>query len=318
MKLIFLDTSNLILLSETKRTNPQRFEEFLAKGKSKESVLALTQTNLVELLKAKHQSTRISHFDFLNCLLPIRYESENFFEKETTLALFRKGHLKIDVNANSNIKFFSNIVGNEEDFALIYDSINIISRVGVFNLLSVAQTYSWKAKSNDVFYKNPKPRFSDMDKSLWGKLVKKIYARFTGIDTNNLKNNNRTMESLLDEFRFKVQIKSVLKNRMDIKMPATIEAVAKSVTVKDCPGLWLRQEAEKNLSRAGSDDYKNAFDLDNIQYLPYIDCLVTDKRIVDVVEQVFRRNNLLESLKSTPLPKKVSNTIESLESVLFQ
>ena len=91
-----------------------------------------------------------------------------------------------------------------------------------------------------------------MDKNLGGKIVKRIYSIFTGIDADDLKNNNRTMEALLDEFKFKTQLQSVLKNRFKITDSITTKTITDNITVKDCSGLWLRQEVEKNLVKAGS------------------------------------------------------------------
>ena len=55
-----------------------------------------------------------------------------------------------------------------------------------------------------------------MDNTLWGKIVKRIYSKFTGIDIDDLKTNKQTMESLLGELKFRTQVQSVLKNCFDI------------------------------------------------------------------------------------------------------
>lgn len=317
MKLTLLDTSNLILLSGIKKTNPQRFEEFPNEWK-KDSVLAVFQTHLIGLLKAKYHNTKTAHLDLLHSFLPFRYESQKIFEKEVILALFKKGMYKIKNGTDSNIRFFSNVVRNREELLLAFNTISLISNFGIFNLIASGQKSSWKAKASDTFYKAPKPKFSDMGKNFGGKFIKKIYAKLIGIDWNNPKNNNKSIETLLDEFLFRVQIKSTLRNHFGISDIAFSKRIAEKITVKDCQGLWLRREVEKNLIKAGSSDYKNDYDLDNIQYLPYVDCLISDKRIVDATEQVLRQNNLLDSLKSISPPKKVSNSIESLEKALFR
>jgi hypothetical protein len=87
--------------------------------------------------------------------------------------------------------------------------------------------------------------------------------------------------------------------------------------LEDCKGLWLRNEVEKNLFRANDFDPNNEYDLNNIQYLPYVDVFLTDKRIFETTQQVLRRKDLLESLKNSPLPKKIPNTIDSLEDAIF-
>ena len=207
MKQIYLDTSNFILLSEIKKLDPKRFDEFLLAWEKRDFVLALSNIHLIELLKAKYKSTRIAHFNLLECFLPFGYESDNFFEKEIILALFKRGFLKIDKDSELSIKCFSKIINNKEDLSTIYNSTNRLSRFGLYSFVSTAQTFAWKANAVNAFYKTPKPRLSDMDKSLWGKIIKGIYTRLTGIEADNKKNNNRSMEYLLDEFKFKTQIK---------------------------------------------------------------------------------------------------------------
>lgn len=318
MRLTFLDTSNFILLSSLKKTNPQRFEKFLTEWQNRDFVLAVTQVHLTELIKAKYNDTKAAHLDLLHCFLPFRYESKNFFEKELILTLFKKGMLKITNTTDLNIKFFSNVIGNREDLLMVFNAVSIIRNFGVFNLVARGQKSAWQANANNSFYNNPKPKFSDMGKNLAGNFIKKIFAKFIGIDWKDSRNNNKSIEILLDNFLFKVQIKSTLKSYFGINDFIFVKQISEKLKVEDCQGLWLRREVEKNLIRAGSSDYKNDYDLDNIQYLPYVDCLISDKRIVEATEQVLRRKNLLDSLKSVSPPRKTSNSIESLEKVLFQ
>ena len=95
MKLTYLDTSNLILLSQEKQNNPIRFKDFLNKWRENKNILALSQIHLIELLQAKFQTTRIAHFELLKHFLPFKYESENFFEREIMLVLSNSGFLTL-------------------------------------------------------------------------------------------------------------------------------------------------------------------------------------------------------------------------------
>ncbi len=153
MKLIYLDTSNLILLSQEMQSNPSRFDKFLVKWRESENILALSQIHLIELLQAKFQNTRTAHFNLLNYLLPLRYESENFFEREVMIGLFKKGFLTFqEQDIETSMKIFSKEVKNKDDLALIYNSTNLITQVGFYKAFSKANQLSWKAKSGDSFH----------------------------------------------------------------------------------------------------------------------------------------------------------------------
>ena len=102
--------------------------------------MALTHINLIELLKAKSESTIIAHLNLLESFLPIRYESQNFFEKEVTLALFKKGFLTIEIGTDLSIKIFSKTIDNQEELSTIYNSTSIITKFGLFNLIDFQST----------------------------------------------------------------------------------------------------------------------------------------------------------------------------------
>ncbi|MGC2235049.1 MAG: hypothetical protein WA584_02640 [Pyrinomonadaceae bacterium] len=319
MKLTYLDTSNFILISQEKQNNPLRFNEFLTKWRENENILALSQTHLIELLQAKFQNTRIAHFNLLKDFLPFNYESENFFEREVMLTLSNKGFLIFqEQDTETSIKIFSKEIKSQNELSLIYDSTNIISRVGFYKGFSKANKLSWKAKSGDTFHKTPKPRFSGIENNWLGKIGKILFAKFIGIDLKDKKNQNKSIELLLEDFLFKTQVKSTLKSKFGTLEESNIQTILSNIQIQNCKGLWLRKEVEKNLKRANDFDHKNENDLNNIQYLPYVDVFLTDKRIVESTQQVLRRKDVLESLKSVSIPRKASNTIESLEEILFQ
>ncbi len=318
MKLIYLDTSNLILLSQEMQSNPSRFDKFLVKWRESENILALSQIHLIELLQAKFQNTRTAHFNLLNYLLPLRYESENFFEREVMIGLFKKGFLTFqEQDIETSMKIFSKEVKNKDDLALIYNSTNLITQVGFYKAFSKANQLSWKAKSGDSFHKTPKPRFSTMEENWLGTIGKKLFAKFIGVELNSKGNQRKTIESLLEDFRFKTQVKSTLKSKFEERDKSTIQTILTNVDLQDCKGLWLSNEVEKNLLKANDFDPNNEYDLNNVQYLPYVEIFLTDKRIFETTQQVLRRKDLLHSLKNTSLPKKIPNTIDSLESAIF-
>jgi hypothetical protein len=300
------------------QSNSMGFNKFLVKWRESENILALSQIHLIELLQAKFQNTRNAHFNLLNYLLPLRYESENFFEREVMIALFKKGFLAFqEQDIETSIKIFFKEVRSKDDLELIYDSTNLISQAGFYKAFSKANQLSWKAKSGDSFHKTPKPRFSVVEESWLGTIGKKLFAKFIGVDLNNKRNQKKTVESLLEDFRFKTQVKSTLKSKFKERDKSVTQTILSNINLEDCKGLWLRNEVEKNLFRANDFDPNNEYDLNNIQYLPYVDIFLTDKRIFETTQQVLRRKDLIDPLKNTKLPKRISNTLDSLEKAIF-
>lgn len=319
MKLIYLDTSDFILLSNKKKTGDKLYTDFLLTWKNTDCVLALTQIHLVELLQAKHFETRSAHFELLKDFLPFRYESENFFEREIVGELVRKGFIIFPENDKDfAIRIFSKAIETEEDIAVIYSASNIISRIGFYKAFSKANQKSWEAKSTNTLHTTPKPRFSNMGNQWLGLLGKKLFAKFIGVDFKDKKNQNKTIEALLEDFLFKIQVKSSLKAHFGKAEKQLVLKILASIRVENCKGLWLRKEVEKNLKRSNDYDPNNESDLNHLQYLPYVDKFITDKRIVDKTIQVLRRNDLINSLTSVSYPIKSSNSIELLQQAIFE
>lgn len=314
MKLILLDTSNLIFLSSIKKTNPEKFEIFINRWHEKGYCLAMTQTHLIELLKAKYRTTRESHFDLLQSFLPIKFEYDFLYHREILLALYKKGLVLVPDDAKEfYTKMFYFSASTKDDLATFFDSINLVSRIGIYKGFTQATKASWRAKS----HAKKSQRLGEVGQNWFGKLIIKLWGNLTGIDVNNFKNRKRTMESLNEWFLFKLQVGSLLWTHFKIRDISTVNKILNKVSIADCKGLWLRQRVEKHLLKAGDVDYKNEFDLDCIQYLPYVDILFADKRIVDKTNQVLRSKGLLESLNSISAPHKVSNSLEALETILF-
>ena len=306
MKLTYLDTSNFILLSTQKRINRNDYDNFLMKWKENGLILALSQVHLVELLQAKYPDTRTAHFELLKDFLPFRYEGENFFEREIYAELFKRGFILLQENdKQSSLKLFSNEIKNESEMSALYSAINIISRAGFYKATSYANKTAWKAKSHDSVHKNPKPRLSNLSSNPIRNLAKRIFAWFIGIDSKDKKNLNKPIEKLLEEFNFRTQIKSTITAKFGSIEKVLQKNILSSMKLEDCKGLWLKTEVEKNLKRAGDFDPNNEGDLNHIQYLPYVDILLTDKAIVEATMQVIKSKKLLSSLKSVSQPKKV-------------
>lgn len=318
MKLVYLDTSNLILLSKVAKKERDQFESFMHEWRDRHFVLALSQINLVELLRATRSDTRQEHFDLLQYFLPFRFESENFFEREIIRVLLEKGWLKIGVRDTETLTgFFAKEILDSTDLGTIYNAANIISRIGVYKAYGKANGLAWNAKASGSYHNSPKPRLRNMDSTLIGKIVTGVFAWFIGIDSKDSRLRNKTLDDLLEDFRFRVQAKSALRSKFKDEVAVVLGPLVSKIAIHDCKGLWLRNEVEKNLLKAADYDPNNEYDLDSIQYLPYVDISTADKRIVDKTIQVLRRPTVLDSLRNTSPPRKSANSLEAFGQSLF-
>jgi hypothetical protein len=105
MTLIYLDTSNFSLLSLTKIHEPQKYQDFIAKWKKNNYLLAFTTAHLDELLRAEFPDERETRFKILEDLLPFRFESR-LTDKEFLLAFIEKKLIESRFNDIEVVKFF--------------------------------------------------------------------------------------------------------------------------------------------------------------------------------------------------------------------
>lgn len=314
MRLIYLDTSHISLLTDIYKSNPNAFYSFVNKWKEANYFLAVSKTHIEEIMQNVISETRNLRFEVLNEFVPFKYESENFFEREIFFYLFKNGLLQIsDEDRNINSSIFSRSISDKNELELIKQTHTVIRATGLYKLISFADRRALEARKRDKFHISPKPKL----KNVKGKFFFKIFARFVGIDVSNPGTLRKTFESTLKDFLFKIQLQSTLKNSLFVTDKSSVSDISRKISRSDCSGLWLRSEIETRLKLAQDWNVSNEKDLDHIQYLPYVDLFLTDRRVVEMTKQVLRSPNLPEGLKSVSSPIKVPQSLEALEKALF-
>jgi hypothetical protein len=141
MLLIYLDTSNIDLLSKLRQQDRSRFATFLSKWRGSNCTLALSGTHLFELRRYGDAGARESRYQLLEELYPIRCQTDSIDNMELLLALRRHGDqlgiastaqaaepfpLRLDTPAEvSELRQFEN-----EELALFFEAFYDASKVG--------------------------------------------------------------------------------------------------------------------------------------------------------------------------------------------
>lgn len=162
MKLIYLDTSNFSLLSKTKVSEPQKYNDFVEKWKNNHYTLAFTIAHLDELLRLEFENERIIRFEVLEDLLPFKFEN-NLMNKEILSAFIEKNVVEASFSGIEVFpRMFSQNINNAQDLVLL-KSFNMDIYREVINLMYIATETSWEANTQPTREKNAKlPRLSDL------------------------------------------------------------------------------------------------------------------------------------------------------------
>ncbi len=322
MKLVYLDTSHFDLLAKEYASNTEGIRKFLARWHDNEVVLALSKVHLEEMMRSEYPDSINKRFVFLKAVLPIRYESVNFFEREIYSVLFLKGLLIQKNVENLGKNFFTSTVSNEADLALLHQSYLAIRKIGIFRMMAAANRKSWGANAqSDQGKTNGKARFKK-SAGFMGRVFAWMFFALTGlfgIERPDEKNIGRAMDRTLDELYFRLKVKFTLSNRQGISIfdKRYEKSIVKNLRLAECKGLWLRNNVEKRLKRAHDFDSSNENDLNHVQYFPYVDIFLSDRRIVDKIGQVIRSEKEVLWLQQKNPPIKTSYSLESLERALF-
>lgn len=349
MKLVYLDTSNFSLLAETQQQSPERFKSFLKTWRERNYILALSEANIFEIARNGFNESR---YNLLKEFRPIRFEGR-IFPKELVKAFKRKGIYDFYIRDYDFYRpmFYEVIRSNQRLHYLCNSPENgyqILASRG-YELSEI----SWNSKKNFPFDKNQKKlRLKDLSelpttefknylekiipflerdntehagikqiKYLYSRLdevgLQQAFAELGGIDITKESNLNKPFNDLSDRLLFENRVNYFL-SQMLYDNEERINFFVDKILIEDCPGEWLKQQVEHQLEKSHDFETNNQLDIKHISHLPYVDILITDKRIVEVTTQVFRSKDLLPSLKKVSLPKKNSNSMESLENVLFK
>ena len=107
--------------------------------------------------------------------------------------------------------------------------------------------------------------------------------------------------------------------RFGLSTPDGIAAAINATPRAACPGSWLAGEVELVIRNAEeSPQVSNAYDLEHIKYLPYVDVFFTDKRIANYLMRVRSQGECANVVQRLPVVAASANTVEALELTLRQ
>lgn len=157
MKSIYLDTSNIALLTKVQAETPEKFDTFRQSWIKNNLVLALSKAHFFEIARHGSQEEIQLRFKLIEDLLPIRSEM-NLLNKEILLAFINKGIFMLkeeDKEVRPNI--FGDFVYTPDQFYK-FRAYTLDFMRDIFNLTYEAHTASWKAHSSDPQLKEKKVR----------------------------------------------------------------------------------------------------------------------------------------------------------------
>jgi hypothetical protein len=95
------------------------------------------------------------------------------------------------------------------------------------------------------------------------------------------------------------------------------EFLARSLKPSDCPGTWLQRRLELCVRRACPKPEPNDhFDAERLAYLPYVDLMLTDKKMAEFVRQIRNDEFTPARVRDTPPAVSIPHTIDALEEVI--
>lgn len=144
---------------------------------------------------------------------------------------------------------------------------------------------------------------------------RQVLADTLGIDPTGKALNTR-IDALHFDWAFREAVDGVVRRFFPIEDPEEHSAAVSALQVADCPGAWLRNAVEIDLHRATAvPEAGDHYDLDHVAYLPYVELLTADKRIVDLCRRVLTRKGCLDSLRKARPPVRAA-TVDDLRQAI--
>lgn len=95
------------------------------------------------------------------------------------------------------------------------------------------------------------------------------------------------------------------------------EFLGRSLKPIDCPGTWLQRRLELCVRRACPDPEPNDhFDAERLAYLPYVDLMLTDKKMAEFVRQIRNDESTPARVRDTRPAACIPHTIDALEKLI--
>ena len=144
--------------------------------------------------------------------------------------------------------------------------------------------------------------------------VRAAYAEACGVIDMDAA-GDRYLDDLTQEHIFRQEAAAVARDFLN-KSPEAARLAA-SVPLETCPGRWLHHNVDLETKKAESNPIaSNAYDLDHLVYMPYVDLFFADKRTTTYVEAVLRRPGVPESIAGLRRPVKVAQSATAIAEVI--
>lgn len=139
-------------------------------------------------------------------------------------------------------------------------------------------------------------------------------AEYFGADPTDPATFRKPIDLMIQQHTFEFSLRRFLSEVCGEQDEGTLSRVVGMIMIEDCPGTWLKNAVQLRMRKAApKDDPSNYYDLEHLSYLPYVDVLFADKRIVTIANQVLNSDELPSSLHGIHAPIAIPNSIESLE-----
>lgn len=197
MERIYLDTSNLALLTRIRENDSVRFQKFLDEWNCRKYILCLSNAHFFEIMRHNSQEERKARFDLIESFVPVRVE-QKLSENEIILALLQKGAI---IQKGASIRFFSEKISSPVQFVNYRAFDNPFMR-DIYNLSHDAHTKSWNANAEDEKLGSFRStRFSSIpEDSIPIEELKEFFEQLKPVIQENTKSLLGNYENIPDEF----------------------------------------------------------------------------------------------------------------------
>jgi hypothetical protein len=142
------------------------------------------------------------------------------------------------------------------------------------------------------------------------------YAEALGVQAD-LTRDRRPLDLVTQEAVFAESVRRTARQHLNRTDASEIEALVHRVSLRNCPGMWLARAVELKIRSAEPEpEISNAYDLDHVSHVPYVDLFFTDKRIANYIRQAIRDPAVPEVLRNYRGPVAVSDSIDAIEAAL--
>ncbi len=126
----------------------------------------------------------------------------------------------------------------------------------------------------------------------------------------------RSVDELIGEHAFQFQVRKFAVEMLNAGEKER-EFLLRRVTLTDCPGSWLWFRLRACIRhRVANPRPNHYYDVDRLAYLPYVDLLITDKQMAQIVREIMLEESTPQRIREAPLPASIPDSMAALESAI--